>query len=70
MTAPARVKCSAAGLYRDKHQCVGTWWTVTSPKGETYELCSGACLVTFATLGALPADIEAGHSGTDSEAAA
>jgi hypothetical protein len=53
-----RVRCAAAGLFRDKHQCVGTWWIVTSPSGEIYDLCSGACLVEFACLGAQPADVD------------
>jgi len=56
MTAP-RVGCAARLLYRDQHLCVTSWWTVTSPEGTTYELCSSACLVSFAVLGALPADI-------------
>jgi len=56
MTAP-RVGCAARLLYRDRHQWVTSWLTVTSPEGTTYELCSGACLVSFAVLGALPADI-------------
>jgi len=60
MTAP-RTGCAARLLYRDRHLCVGTWWTVTSPAGETYELCSGACLVSFAVHGALPADLESSH---------
>ena len=68
MTAP-RTGCAAHLMYRDRHLCVGTWWTVTSPEGETYELCSGACLLTFAVYGALPVDVEAEHSGTATEAA-
>ena len=58
MSAP-RAGCAAHLLYRDKHLCVTSWWTVTSPEGTTYELCSSACLVSFAVLGALRADIEA-----------
>jgi hypothetical protein len=57
MTAP-RVRCAAAGRFQDRHQAVGTWWTVTSPTGAVYDLCSACCLLEFATLGALPADIE------------
>lgn len=57
MTTP-RVQCSAAPIHRDRHQCTGSWWIVTSPDGQRYELCSGACLVSFAVIGALPADIE------------
>jgi hypothetical protein len=38
---------------------VGSWWTVTTPEGTVYELCSGACLLSFAVHGALPADVEA-----------
>jgi hypothetical protein len=56
MTAP-RVRCAAAGLFRDKHQATGSRWVVTSPSGETYDLCSAFCLLEFATIGALPADI-------------
>ena len=58
MTAP-RTGCAARVLYRDQHLCVGSWWTVTSPEGVTYELCSGACLVSFAVYDALPAALEA-----------
>jgi len=57
MTAP-RAGCAARPLYRDRHQCVKAWWTVTSPEGQTYELCSGACLLSFAVYG-LQADITA-----------
>ena len=67
-----RVGCSGRLLYRDRHLCVGTWWTVTSPEGETYDLCSGACLLSFAVHGALPADLEAAaqNSGGSTENAA
>jgi hypothetical protein len=58
MTGP-RTGCAARLLYRDHHLCTGTWWTVASPDGDTYDLCSGACLLSFAVHGALPADIEA-----------
>jgi hypothetical protein len=58
VTVP-RVGCAARALYRDRHLCVDRWWTVTSPAGETYDLCSAACLIEFAVLGALPADVEA-----------
>jgi hypothetical protein len=50
-----RVGCAARLLYRDRHLCVDSWWIVTAPDGQTYELCSGACLLTFAVYGALPA---------------
>ena len=59
MTAPQRVRCAAAGLWGDEHTCVGRWYTVTDPEGRQFNLCSGACLVEFACLDALPADIEA-----------
>jgi hypothetical protein len=54
-----RVPCAAAGLFRDKHQCVGSWYVVLDPQGSTFDLCSAACLVEYATLGALPSDAEA-----------
>jgi hypothetical protein len=57
MTAP-RTGCAARLLYRDRHLCVGSWYSVTTPSGETYDLCSGACLLTFAVYGALPQDQE------------
>jgi hypothetical protein len=66
MTA-SRTGCAARLLYRDRHLCVDTWWTVTSPDGETYELCSGACLLTFAVYGALPADLEPRQGVTPAE---
>jgi hypothetical protein len=47
MTAP-RTGCAARLMY--------PWWTVTSPEGETYDLCSGACLLSLAVHGVLPAD--------------
>jgi hypothetical protein len=72
MTERSRAGCAARLLYRDRHLCTGAWWTVISPTGETYELCSGACLVSFAVLGALPGDLEACDSvqPSDSEVAA
>jgi hypothetical protein len=42
-----RVQCSAAPVWRDRH----------------YVFCSGCCLLTYACHGALPVDVEAGHSG-------
>jgi hypothetical protein len=56
MTAP-RVRCAAAGLYRDKHQCVDTWWTLTTPDGEEHVLCSACCVLEFVCLAGLPADV-------------
>jgi hypothetical protein len=50
MSAAQRVRCAAADLWGDKHQAVGRWYQVIDP-------CSGACLVEYATLGALPVDI-------------
>jgi hypothetical protein len=64
MSSP-RTGCAARLLYRDRHLCVDSWWTVTSPEGETYDLCSGACMVSFSVYGALPADIEASGQNTD-----
>jgi hypothetical protein len=60
--------CAARLLYRDRHPCIGSWWAVTTPDGITYELCSGARLLSFAIYGALRADVEAGWA--ESEVAA
>jgi hypothetical protein len=57
--AAPRTGCAARPIYHDRQLCVDRWWIVTAPTGETYELCSGACLVEFSVLGALPADLEA-----------
>jgi hypothetical protein len=57
MTAP-RVRCAAADLWGSPHYCVERWYTVTDPEGRQFDLCSGACLVEYATLGALPTDPE------------
>ena len=65
----SRAGCAARRIYRDKHQCVTSWWTVTSPEGQTYELCSGICLVSFAVLGALPKDVQ-NHVETSAQEAA
>jgi hypothetical protein len=64
-----RTGCSARLLYRDRHLCVESWYTVMTPTGVTYELCSGACLLSFAVYGALPADLEVRQSATSTEAA-
>lgn len=69
MTAP-RVGCSARLLYRDRHLCVERWYEVTTPDGTQYAFCSGACLLSFAVHGALPADLEASRQQTGNEAAA
>ena len=58
MTVPQRVRCAAADFWGDKHQAVDRWWTVTDPEGRQFDLCSGACLVAYSTLGALPVDAE------------
>ena len=63
MIAP-RAGCAARLIYRDRHLCVDTWYSVTTPTGGTYDLCSGACLLSFAVHGALPADVEARHTET------
>jgi hypothetical protein len=74
VTSP-RTGCAARLLYRDRHLCVGAWYTVTTPNGETYDLCSGARLVVFAVCGAPPpdpefrADVEPSHMLTPTEAA-
>jgi hypothetical protein len=39
--------------------CTDRWYTVTDPEGRQFDLCSGACLVEYAKLWALPADVEA-----------
>ena len=49
-----RVRCAAADLWGDKHPAVGRWYQVIDPEGRQFDLCSGACLVEYATLGALP----------------
>ncbi len=46
MTAP-RVRCAAAGLFRDKHLATVTRWTVTSPDGVERALCSAACVLEW-----------------------
>lgn len=70
MTAQKREQCSAATIYRDRHLAMPDHrYIVTAPDGRQYALCSGACLVSFAVLGALPADLEPRHSAPDSEAA-
>jgi hypothetical protein len=56
MTAP-RVRCAAADLWGDKHQCGEHWYVVTDPACRTFDLCSVCCLIEYVTLGALPADI-------------
>jgi hypothetical protein len=72
VTTP-RTGCAARLLYRDRHLCADRWYSVTRPDGETYDLCSGACLVSFAVYGALPADpelradTEAAPTGTPTE---
>ncbi len=55
MTAP-RVRCAAAGAFRDKHQAVERWWTLTDPDGTGYALCSAACVLTFITYREWPAE--------------
>jgi hypothetical protein len=65
MTAP-RTGGAARLLYRDRHLAVGSWYTLTTPDGTVYELCSGACLVSFAVHGALPANVEP-KRGADGE---
>jgi hypothetical protein len=72
MTASSRVGCAARALFRDRHLCVDRWWIVMAPTGETYDLCSAACLIEFSVLGALAADLEAGtanSAGTTESAA-
>ena len=56
MTTP-RVGCAARYLYRDKHQAVERWWTLTTPDGDEHALCSAACVLSW-TCYALPADVE------------
>jgi hypothetical protein len=50
-----RVRCAAADFWGDKHLCIGSWYVVTDSEGRQFDLCSGACLVEYATLGALSA---------------
>jgi hypothetical protein len=66
---PRRVRCAAADLWGDRHMATGNWYRVTDPEGRVFDLCSGACLVEYATLGALPADLEAGQAERDRAAA-
>ena len=66
MTAP-RARCSAAGRFRDQHQCVDTWWTVRVPNGDEYDFCSTCCVLEFVCLVELPSEVEAGRQ--DREAA-
>jgi hypothetical protein len=62
----ARVKCSAAGLFRDRHMATDRQYQVTDPGGQQFVFCSACCLLYYAVYG-LPADLEAGQGGTDSE---
>jgi hypothetical protein len=63
----ARVKCSAAPVYRDRHLATDRQYQVTDPDGRQFVFCSGCCLLTYAVHGALPADVEAAHDGTPTE---
>ena len=65
MTAP-RVKCSAAGRFRDRHMATDRQYHVTDPDGEQFVFCSAYCLLYFACYG-LPADLEA--AGQEGDAA-
>lgn len=57
MPAPTR-HCAAHLLYRDEHKVGPRWWTVTTPDGAIYDICSAACLTSYAVLGALPAELD------------
>jgi hypothetical protein len=57
MTIP-RVGCAARILYRDRHQCVERWWTLTTPNGEEHALCSAACVLSWIVYESLPAEVE------------
>jgi hypothetical protein len=51
MTAPARVQCSAAGLYRDRHMATDRQYHVTDPDGQHFVFCSTCCLLYYACYG-------------------
>ena len=68
MSAPARVQCSAAPRWRDCHMATDRQYHLTDPEGRQFVFCSACCLLDFAVYG-LPADLEARHSETPSEAA-
>jgi hypothetical protein len=60
MTAPSRVQCSAAPVWRDRHLAAADrQYHVTDPDGRQFVFCSGCCLLSYACYGALPADVEA-----------
>ena len=62
--------CAAARLFRDEHLVGSHPYQVTTPDGRQYDLCGGACLVFFATLAALPADVKLCQIETKNGAAA
>jgi hypothetical protein len=69
MTESTRVKCAAAGLYRDRHMATDRQYQVTDPDGQLFVFCSVCCLLEYAIYG-LPADLEPTlHEAGESEAA-
>jgi hypothetical protein len=60
MTASARIQCSAAGRFRDRHMVTDRQYHVTGPNGELYTFCSACCLLYFACHG-LSTDRAPGH---------
>jgi hypothetical protein len=68
MSGPARVQCSAAPRWRDRHQATDLHYHVTDPEGRQYTFCSACCLLFFACC-RLPADLEPRQTATPSEAA-
>ena len=64
-----RVQCSAAPVYRDRYMATDRQYHVTDPDGQMFAFCSGACLLTYAVHGSLPADIKAVRSDQEGEAA-
>ena len=71
MSAPTRVRCSAAGFYRDRHMATDRQYHVTDRDGQIFVFCSACCLLYYAVYG-LPADLTAaaGNNGGTAGSAA
>jgi len=54
-----RPVCAAADLIGDGHRIGARFYQVVDPDGRIFDLCSACCLIEYATLGALPVDIDA-----------
>jgi hypothetical protein len=65
VTAP-HAGCVARPLYRDRHLCVGSWWTVTMPDDTVCKL--GGRFTTTASESAQPARHLACHHDVLEEA--